>query len=135
MKTPVAMIVFNRPELTRRSLAAIRQARPEQLFVIGDGPRDGNDNDARRCAEVRDVIGEVDWPCEVRTRFAETNRGLDPNIETGIDWVFSQVDRAIFLEDDCIADPTFFVYCEELLERYRDNPSVWMVAGDTHEVP
>jgi hypothetical protein len=129
------MIVFNRPELTRRSLAAIRQARPEHLFVIGDGPRAGNENDERRCAEVRDVIGEVDWPCEVRTRFAETNRGLDPNIEAGIDWVFSQVDRAIFLEDDCIADPTFFVYCEELLERYRDNPSVWMVAGDTHEVP
>lgn len=135
MQTPVVMIAFNRPDLTRRSLAAIRQAKPEKLFVIADGPRAGNPDDERLCAAVRAVIDEVDWPCEVVTRFAETNRGLDPNIETGIDWVFSQVDRAIFLEDDCIADPTFFVYCEELLERYRDEKSVWMITGDTHEVP
>lgn len=135
MKTPVVMFVFNRPDLTRRSLAAIRHAAPEQLFVVADGPRPGNPNDERLCAEVRDLVSEVDWPCEVLPRFAETNRGLDPNIEAGIDWVFSQVDRAIFIEDDCIADPTFFTYCEDLLKRYRDERSVWMITGDTHEVP
>ena len=135
LKTPVVMFVFNRPELTRRSLAAIRHARPEQLFVIADGPRAGNPDDARLCAEVRELFDEVDWPCEVKPRFAETNRGLDPNIEAGIDWVFSHVDQAIFIEDDCIAEPTFFVYCEELLERYRDHHDVWLISGDTHEVP
>lgn len=135
MKTPVVMFVFNRPALTRRSLDAIRAAKPERLFVIADGPRAGNDNDARGCAEVREVIGEVDWPCEVITRFQERNVGLDPNIETGIDWVFSHEDRAIFLEDDCIADPTFFPYCEELLDRYAGDPRVWQIAGDNHEVP
>ena len=135
MKTPVVMFVFNRPELTRRSLAAVGHARPEKLFVIADGPRLGNPDDERLCAETRALFASVDWACEVMPRFAETNRGLDPNIEAGVDWVFSQVDEAIFLEDDCIADPTFFVYCEELLERYRDNKSIWMIAGDTHEVP
>lgn len=135
MQTPVVMFVFNRPDLTRRSLAAIRQTKPEKLFVIADGPRPGNADDERLCKSVREVFDEVDWPCEVVTRFAERNRGLDPNIETGIDWVFTQVDQAIFIEDDCIADPTFFVFCEELLERYRDNKSVWMITGDTHEVP
>ena len=135
MKTPVAMLVFNRPGLTRRNLAAVRRAQPERLFVIADGPRPDRPDDARLCAQVRAVFDEVDWPCEVVTRFAEQNLGLDPNIEGGIDWVFSQVDRAIFLEDDCIADPTFFVYCEELLERYRADKNVWMITGDNHEVP
>jgi hypothetical protein len=135
MQTPVVMLVFNRPELTRRNLAAVRAVAPPMLFVVADGPRPDRPDDARLCAEVRAVIGEVDWPCEVVTRFAESNLGLDPNIEQGIDWVFSQVDRAIFLEDDCIADPTFFTYCEELLERYRDDRSVWMITGDNHEVP
>lgn len=135
MQTPVVMFVFNRPDLTRRTLASIRGAKPEKLFVIADGPRAGNENDERLCAEVRALFDEVDWPCEVLPRFAETNRGLDPNIEAGIDWVFSQVPEAIFLEDDCIADPTFFVYCEDLLERYRDNKDVWLISGDTHEVP
>ena len=135
MKTPVVMLLFNRPGLTRRNLAAIRRVAPEQLFVVADGPREGNPDDAVKCAQVREVIGEVDWPCDVRTRFAEKNLGLDPNIETGLDWVFSQVDRAIILEDDCIAEPTFFAYCEELLDRYADEKSVWQIAGDTHEVP
>lgn len=135
MQTPVVMIVFNRPGLTRRNLAAVRKARPERLFVIADGPRPDRPDDARRCAEVRAVFDEVDWPCAVKTRFAEHNLGLDPNIETGIDWVFSQVDRAIFLEDDCIAEPTFFTYCEELLDRYADDKTVWQIAGDNHEVP
>lgn len=135
MKTPVVMFVFNRPALTRRTFEAIRGAKPEILFVVADGPREGNPDDARLCAEVRAIFDEIDWPCEFRPRFAETNRGLDPNIEAGIDWVFSQVPEAIFLEDDCIADPTFFVYCEDLLERYRDHKNVWMIGGDTHEVP
>lgn len=135
MKTPVVMLLFNRPDLTRRNLAAIRHARPSQLFVIADGPRPDRPEDARLCAQVREVIEQVDWPCDVRTRFAERNLGLDPNIESGIDWVFTQVDRAIFLEDDCIADPSFFRYCEELLDRYADEKSVWMVTGDNHEVP
>ncbi len=135
MKTPVVMMLFNRPGLTRRNVAAIRRAAPEQLFVVADGPREDHPADADLCAQVREVISEVDWACEVKTRFAEKNLGLDPNIETGLDWVFSQVDRAIVLEDDCIADPTFFVYCENLLERYADDKSVWMVSGDTHEVP
>ena len=84
---------------------------------------------------VREVIGDVDWRCDVWTRFAEKNLGLDPNIETGLDWVFSQVDRAIVLEDDCIAEPTFFTYCEELLDLYADEKSVWQIGGDNHEVP
>ena len=135
MKTPVVMLLFNRPGLTRRNLEAIRRAAPEQLFVVADGPRDTHPADADLCAQVRAVFSEVDWPCEVKTRFAEKNLGLDPNIETGLDWVFSQVDRAIVLEDDCIADPTFFTSCEELLERYADEKSVWQIAGDNHEVP
>lgn len=135
LQTPVVMLVFNRPDLTRRTLAAVATAKPEKLFVVADGPRPGNPDDERLCGEVRALFDHLDWPCEVVRRFAETNRGLDPNIEAGIDWVFGQVDQAIILEDDCIADPTFFVYCEELLERYRDEKRVWMISGDTHEVP
>jgi hypothetical protein len=81
------MLLFNRPGLTRRNLAAIRRAAPEQLFVVADGPREGRPDDVELCAQVREVIGEVDWPCQVNTRFAEKNLGLDPNIETGLDWV------------------------------------------------
>ena len=117
--TPVALVVFSRPEVTQRNLEALREVQPERLFVVGDGPRPGRQDEADRCAEVRALIQTgVDWPCSVQSRFASANLGLEANIELGLDWVFSQVDCAIVLEDDCIPDPTFFSYCEELLDLY-----------------
>lgn len=109
--------------------------RPERLFVIGDGPRADRPDDEARCAAVRAVLDEVDWPCDVRTRFSVHNLGCEGNVETGLDWVFSEADAAIVLEDDCVPDPSFFRFAEELLERYRDDPRVWHVAGNSHGVP
>ncbi|MGH9841364.1 MAG: glycosyltransferase family 2 protein, partial [Blastocatellia bacterium] len=39
MQTPVALIIFNRPDCTARVLEAIARAKPAKLFVIADGPR------------------------------------------------------------------------------------------------
>ncbi len=45
-------------------------------------------------------------------------------------WVFEQVEEAILLEDDCLPHPSFFPYCEELLDRYRDEDRVMHISGD-----
>ena len=136
LTTPVVLIAFNRPEPTRRTLEAIRVARPQQLFVLADGPRADRPEEAAKTASVRALVDEVvDWPCEVHTRFSEQNLGCEGNVELGLDWVFSQVDRAIVLEDDCLPDPTFFPYVAELLDRYEDDDRVWQIAGNSHDVP
>lgn len=136
LTTPVVLIAFNRPRVTRRVLDAIREVRPPRLFVLADGPRPDRPEDAALCAEVRALIDEgIDWPCQVERRYAEGNLGLEANVELGLDWVFGQVDRAIVFEDDCIPDPSFFGYCEELLDRYADDPRVWLIAGDKKLVP
>lgn len=132
---PVVLIIFTRERVTRRNLEALRQAKPEQLFVIADGPRADRPEDVEACARARAVIDEIDWPCQVHRLFRERNVGLEANVELGLDWVFSQVDRAIVLEDDCIPDQSFFRFCEELLDRYADEPSVWQISGDNHGVP
>ena len=135
LQTPVVLIVFRRPDVTRRNLEVLRQVRPEQLFVVADGPRPDRPDEAARCAAVRELIDEIDWPCKVERKFAERNLGLEANVELGLDWVFSRVDRAIVLEDDCIPDPSFFRYADELLDRYAEEKQVWQIGGDTHLVP
>ena len=127
--TPVAFIVFNRPEQTRDSFARIRDQKPRQLFVIADGPRDGHPTDRDRCDEVRDLVGGIDWPCDVRRNYADTNMGCKKRVGSGLEWVFSMVDRAIVLEDDCVAHPDFFSFCDALLDRYADDPRVAVVTG------
>ncbi|MCF3648737.1 hypothetical protein [Synoicihabitans lomoniglobus] len=130
MKTAVALIIFNRPEVTRRTLAAIREARPPVLLVIADGPRIGRDGEAEKCAEVRALVeAGVNWPCEVETNYADKNLGCARRVSSGLNWVFEQVEEAIILEDDCLPVPTFFSFCEELLERYRDDERVAQIAG------
>lgn len=135
MHTPVVLIAFNRPHLTRRTMEAVREAKPASLFLVADGPRPGRAEDVALCAAVRTELERVDWSCEVHRRLSEVNRGCEANVELGLDWVFSQVDRAIVLEDDCIPDPSFFPFCEELLERYREDDRVWHIAGNSHWVP
>src|SRR4051794_3382170 len=129
------MIAFNRPHLARRTLAAVREAAPQRLFVVADGPRSERPGDAELCAETRAVFDEVDWPCRVERRFSEVNLGVEGNVELGLDWVFAQVPEAIVFEDDCTPDPTFFPYAEELLARYRDDDRIWQISGNRHGVP
>ncbi|MEA2631935.1 MAG: hypothetical protein QOE66_2154 [Chloroflexota bacterium] len=127
---PILFLVFNRPDTTARVFEAIRVARPGQLFVAADGPRDGRETDPERCEQARAIATAVDWPCVVTTLFRERNLGCKRAVSSAIDWFFEQVPQGLILEDDCVPDPTFFVYATELLARYRDDPRVVMVSGD-----
>lgn len=128
--SPVLFLVFNRPDTTRRVFEAIRAARPPRLYVAADGPRDSRAGEDQRCAQVRDIATAVDWPCEVKTLFREQNLGCKRAVSSGIDWFFREEPEGIILEDDCLPDPSFFAYCDELLTRYRADPSVMMISGD-----
>lgn len=134
LDTPVAFFVFNRPVHTARVLARIREAQPRLLLVIADGPRGNRPDDAEKCAAVRRIVeAGIDWQCEVRREYEEYNLGCGRRVATGLNWVFAQVEEAIILEDDCLPDPTFFPYCAELLERYRDDPRVGLISGSHHQ--
>jgi hypothetical protein len=127
--SPVAFFIFNRPALTQRVFAAIRAAKPQRLLVIADGPRPRHLGDEKLCTQTRAVLEEIDWDCQIQTNFADTNLGCGRRIASGLDWVFAQVEQAICLEDDCLPDPSFFRYCDELLERYRKRKDVMMISG------
>jgi hypothetical protein len=133
MNTPVVLIIFRRPDLTEQVLDRIARARPKQLFVVADGPRAGNAEDLENCQATRAVIDRIDWDCEVHKKFSDTNLGCGAGPATGISWAFEHVDQAIILEDDCIPDDSFFPFCEELLERYKDDERVMQVSGNNFQ--
>lgn len=132
MKTcpPVVLLIFNRPEFVRRVVDAIRSVRPRQVFVVADGPRGGVHSDKIACSHARaEVKHGINWPCEVRWELTEQNLGCGRRVASGLDWVFSQVEEAIVLEDDCVAAEKFFPFCAELLDRYRDDARVGAIGG------
>lgn len=133
LTVPVAFIIFNRPAQTREVFERIRAARPSRLLVIADGPRAGRADDKERCAATRQIVEKIDWECQVSHEFSEVNLGCRRRVASGLDWVFNQHPEAIILEDDCLPDPSFFRYCAELLERYRDDERVVSISGDNFQ--
>jgi hypothetical protein len=125
---PVIFLVFKRPEPTRRVFEAIRQARPRRLYVAADGPRE-RPGEVQACAEVRSIVGEIDWPCQVKTLFRDHNLGTGRAVHSALDWFFGQESEGIILEDDCLPSPPFFRYCTELLERYRYDMRIMSICG------
>jgi hypothetical protein len=133
IKTPVAFFVFNRPQHTAQSFNVIRSQKPASLFIIADGPRDGYPADVQKCAEVRSLVEQIDWPCEVHRNYADSNIGLKNRVSSGLNWVFKQAERAIILEDDCVPHPDFFSFCDALLELYADDERISVITGNNFQ--
>lgn len=130
---PILFLIFNRPDTTARVFAAIRAARPARLYVAADGPRSDRPGEADRCAEARRIATAIDWPCELRTLFRDTNLGCRRAVSGAITWFFEHEPEGIILEDDCLPHPTFFPYCAELLARYRDDERVMCITGNNFQ--
>ncbi len=129
-KTPVIFLIFNRPQETALVFKEIRKARPPRLFVVADGPR--NEEERGLIEKTREVIDDVDWPCEVIKNYADKNLGCRRRVATGLNWAFGELehdDGAIILEDDCVPDQTFFTFAEEMLQKYANNPHVMHIGG------
>ncbi len=126
----VLMLVFNRPDVTEQVFQAVRNVRPPRLYVAADGPRPGRPQDEETTALVREVFKQVDWPCEVHTRFLTENLGCRNAVSSAIDWFFSKEEQGIVLEDDVLPSPAFFSYCDTMLERYKHDERVFSVVGN-----
>ncbi|MEO1246015.1 MAG: glycosyltransferase family 2 protein [Pseudomonadota bacterium] len=131
MNIPVALFLFKRKDTLARIFAEIRKAQPAKVYLLGDGPR--SEQEAEAVAAVRNyAVAQVDWDCQVVTRFPEHNVGVYQNIGAGAQWVLEREESAIFLEDDNLPAPTFFRFCRELLDKYRDDSRVLWICGTNY---
>ena len=133
MTPPILFLIFNRPDLTKITFASIRAAKPKQLFIAADGPREDRDGEAEACELARQITNEVNWDCEVKTLFRAENLGCEGAVSTAISWFFDHVEQGIILEDDCVADPSFFQFCDEMLTKYADDQRIGVVTGDNFQ--
>ena len=131
MKKPVLFLIFNRLDTTQRVFEEIRKAKPPRLYLASDGARDNKEGEKEVVQKTRDfVLNNIDWDCEVKTLLRDKNLGCGPAVSRAITWFFEQEADGIILEDDCLPDPSFFKFCEELLEYYKDNKKIMHISGD-----
>ncbi len=128
--TPVLFIIFNRPDCAQAVFNEIKKAKPSKLYVSADGPRTAVTNDEINCTLTREIIKQIDWDCELHTRFLKDNLGCGPGPATAISWAFQNEDKLIILEDDCVPVKPFFFFCQEMLDRYEDDKRIWLISGN-----
>lgn len=124
---PVVMTVFKRYDCTKQVFEQVKKVKPKKLYVIADGPR--NEEEKVKCEKVRKIFSDIDWDCELITRFLDENYGCAKNSYTGYKWVFSQEEAAIVLEDDCVPNLSFFKFCDEMLDKYKDDERIYQICG------
>lgn len=132
-KTSVLFIIFNRYQTSTQVFDTIREYRPEKLYIAADGPREGNVNDIKQCEEAREIISMVDWKCEVFTLCQEKNLGPMVSQMTAINWFFQNESEGIILEDDTVPDATFYLFCNKILDKYRNDSRVSMITGCNYQ--
>ncbi len=126
---PILLIAYRRADTTARVFEAIRSSRPRRLYIAVNAPSPTRPADSEMVANVKQVVDEVDWPCKVSRLYRSVHLQVGESVSSAITWFFEHEPEGIILEDDCLPDPSFFSFCSELLERYRDETNVMQVAG------
>lgn len=128
--TPVLFIIFNSAETAGTVFDEIKKIKPPQLFIFSDGARENKDGELEKCLETRKIIARIDWECDLKTLFLEKNLGPRKAVSSAINWFFENVEEGIILEHDCLPNESFFWYCQELLEYYRNDSRVMHISGN-----
>jgi len=129
LTVPVLLLLYNRPDYTRKSIACLSSVAPSSLYIACDGPKNGNSKDMKLCNEVKTVVQNIPWKCTVRRLYRHSHSGSKFGLSESIKWFFSHVSKGIILEDDCMPNVSFFWFCKELLEKYKNNKKIMHISG------
>jgi len=128
--TPILFIIFANPDTTAQVFEQIRQIQPAKLYVAADAPRLEKQDEVQRSIETRNIINSINWNCEVKTLFQDKNLGPKIAVSKAITWFFEHEEQGVILEHDCLPNPSFFHYCEELLNKYKDDTRIGHISGN-----
>ena len=129
IQSPVLFLIFRRPDTTKRVFERIREAQPPRLYIAADGPRKDRPDEAEKCALTRQIVENIDWPCEVHRLYRDENLGCGKGVSSAITWFFEHEEQGIIIEDDILPHVDFFRYCDEMLEKYKEDKHIHLISG------
>lgn len=127
MSAPVVVFFFRRNHVYQ-VVEQVKKYKPSKLYLVADGGR--NPDEHLECLAIRNhVEGIIDWDCDVVKYYKEINLGVDVIIPQTITEIFKIEEQLIILEDDIVADVSFFEYAEILLDKYKDEKKIMNICG------
>lgn len=129
MRSAVLILVYKRPDTVKEIFNVLKQVKPPRLYISSNAANPSKNEEAL-IEETRAIFEEINWPCEVFKKYrSEHIPKAGMSLYYGIDWFFKHEEEGIILQDDVLPHPDFFAYCDELLERYRHDDSIFSISG------
>ena len=129
MNTPILLLVYKKPETTKKVIDAIRLSKAKKIYISINTPKKKNIEDLKKNRKVIEIINMINWNCKViikkRTNFINSYDSYDQAIK----WFFKNEKEGIILEDDTLPSTSFFVFCERLLKKYRKYKNIAQICG------
>ena len=130
-ETPILVISWRRPKAVIQVIESLRRLAPSQLYLAGDGPREGHEGDAGQGQITRKVVdAAIYWPYQVLQSYSNSNQGCKYGPSNALSWFFENVSEGIIPKEDFLPHDSFYSYCCSLLERYRNGTRVWQISGN-----
>lgn len=128
MNTPVLLLLYNRPNYTKKLINNLSYIKPKKIFVSIDGPV--NNFDKLKIKSVRNLVKKkITWKSKIKFKINKKNLGCRKAVSEAISWFFDQVKFGIILEDDILPSKFFFDFCSKLLIKLSKNKKISMITG------
>ena len=124
LRHPVLIITYNRAETFSQLLSTLLRQGDREIFVFCDGPRNKTDK-----AQQEKILSQARKYESVSVKKSTKNLGCKDAVEAGIDWVLSENEAVIVLEDDLLPHADFLRFCDRNLFDFRDDFRVQQISG------
>jgi len=103
----------------------------KSIYVSLDVPRYETLANITRTQKIQALVREylLRYPTVFRFQQSEKNRGCGVSVLTGCDWVFSQEEFVVVLEDDCIPTDDFFNFASFSLPLIVGSGELFIAVG------
>ena len=120
---PIILIVYNRPDHTKKILSQLNNFKIKKLYIISDGPK-AKSLDIKNVEKTRKIVDEYLIKSKIKFKFkiySNKNLGLRKRIISGLNTVFKREKVSIILEDDCIPTEDFFNFIDVMLKKFKNS--------------
>lgn len=131
VKSPVVILAYNRPKYLEKCLRSLKdQVNDREVHLFIDGPR--TQEDQILIQQNLNLTKRFLPDCEIHDSIE--NLGVAFNTKRARDFIFSNNDSAIIVEDDQVFNGYYFKQLDILVDKFKGDPDIGMINmfGEVH---
>lgn len=128
---PVVIFTYKRIDNVIRIIDVLREIEAKKVYLFSDMSKD--DDSRKMIYQNREQLSKLfNWDVELIKVFREENYGVYRQIGIGACEIFQKEEQCIFIEDDNLPTKSFFFYCQQALEKYKNYQNVGLICGTNY---